>query len=112
MRGTIQVYVESEEKLTTESVLAGTVSGHPCAGGTPDIAYKKEQVLPEAYRHVINLAKKVAEEKGVKIKVYDKSSKMGRLKALLKGANETPTIIIGNQRITGDITEKKLLSLL
>ena len=97
MDRTIQVYVKSEEELTPENVIVPADPGHQCAGVKSAISYKKEHVLPETYRQVIDIAKKVAEEKGMKLEVYDKSSRMGKLKALSKGVNETPTIIIGKQ---------------
>jgi protein-disulfide isomerase len=73
---------------------------------------KKEVVLPESHRQVISIARKMAEEKGMKLQIYDVSSKEGRLRALLAGVNETPTMIVRNQRITENITEEKLLSIL
>lgn len=112
MGRTIQVYVKSEENVATEKGLVPSVSGHPCAGIEPVIEYKKKHVLPETYKQVVDIAKKVAEEKGIKLEVYDQSSSVGKLRALFKGVNETPTVIIGNQRIIGSVTEKKLLSLL
>lgn len=112
MAGTLQVYVRGEQKLAAENVLVYVETGHPCSGTKSVTKLKKEAILPESNRQVISIARKLAEEKGMKLQIYDVSSKEGRLRALLAGVNETPIIIVRNQRITENITEEKLLSVL
>ena len=109
---TLQVYVKGEQKLAAENALVFAETGHPCSGTKSATTLRKEQVLPESHRQVINIARKVAEEKGMKLQIYDVSSKKGRLRALLASVNETPTMIVRNQRITENITGEKLLSIL
>lgn len=112
MVGTLQVFVRGEPKLAAENVLRYVEAGHPCSGTKSAITLKKEHVLPESHRQVISIASKLAEEKGMKLEVYDVSSRRGRLRALLAGVNETPAMIVGNQKVTENITEEKLLSIL
>jgi len=71
-----------------------------------------ESVLPETHQQAIKIAEKLAKEEGMKLKVYNISSRIGKAKAFFKGVKETPAIIIENQKIFGEITEKKLSSLL
>ena len=112
MVGTLQVYIRGVQKLAAENVLVYAETGHPCSGTKSVTTLKKESILPESHRRVISIATKLAEEKGMKLQIYDTSSRTGRLRALLAGVNETPTMILGKQRITEGITEEKLLSIL
>jgi protein-disulfide isomerase len=68
--------------------------------------------LSETHQQAIEVATKVAEEKGMKVKIFNTSSRMGKLRAKLKRVKHTPTIIVGDGRITGNVTKEKLLSLL
>ena len=108
----IEVFVSNREVITGHfKTVEFTTPGHPCTA-KPVIAPIVESVLPESHMQAIEIAKEIAKEKGYKIKIYSVSSKIGKLKALLRGVKETPTIIINNQKIAGKITKKKLLSLL
>ena len=66
---------------------------------------------PWNHEHAIETAERVAEETGLQLKVCNVSSKLGRLRAFLKGVKITPTIILGEHRISDEITEEKILSL-
>jgi len=112
MAETIHVYVKGEQKLTAEDALVYVESGHSCSGTKSALTYKKERVLPESHKQAISIATRMAEERGMKLRICDVSSGRGRLRARLAGVNETPTIIVRNQRITEKITEEKLLSIL
>ena len=112
MGGTIQVYVKGEQKLTAENALVYVESGHSCSGTKSALTCKKEHVLPESHKEVISIARKMAEERGMKLQVFDVSLGRGRLRARLAGVSETPAIIVRNQRITEEITEEKLSSIL
>jgi len=85
--------------------------GHPCTAKpiTPPLY---ESVLPETHIHAIKIAEKIAKEKGMGLQVHNTSTRLGKLNAFLKGVKETPTVIIDNQKITGNITETALLSIL
>ena len=112
MARTIQVFVKNDEvPIRTFQTYEFVSPGHECTR-KPITAPIFESVLPEPHEQAIKIAEKVAKEKRVKLKVYNLSSKMGKVKAVLKGVKETPTIIVGNHKISEGITEKKLLYLL
>lgn len=75
------------------------------------LQFKKIRKLPEADQEALDIALKVAKEKGWKVKVYNISNFTGKLKASFKGVNETPTIIMDRRRIIGIPKEQDLLSL-
>jgi len=112
MARAIQVFVSNAEMITGHcQAVEFSTPGHPCTA-KPVIAPVLESVLPESHKQAIKIAEKVAQEKGIKLKVYNTSSTKGKLKAVFKGVKETPTVIIESQKITGEITENKLVSLL
>lgn len=109
---TIQVFVKNKEVISGHfQTVEFSTPGHECTA-KPATALILEKVLPETHEQAIKTAEKVAKEKGMKLKVYNVSSRMGRIEALFKGVKATPTIIVKNQMIYGEITEKKVLSLL
>jgi hypothetical protein len=109
---TIEVFVSNQEVITGHfKTVEFSTPGHPCTA-KPIIAPILESVLPKNHLQIIEMIKKVAREHGFKIKIYNTSSRLGKIKAFLKGVKKTPTVIINNQKVTGKITEEKLLSLL
>jgi hypothetical protein len=110
--GTIWVFVKGEQKLAAENALVYAESGHSCSGTKSALVYKKEHVLPESHEQMISIARKVAEEEGMKFQICDLSSRTGSLRARLAHVSKTPTVIVGNRRIVHNITEEKLLSIL
>jgi hypothetical protein len=109
---TIQVFVKNKKVIAgTFKTVEFTSPGHECTA-KPIVAPIFEPVLPETHEQAIKIAEKVAKENGMKLQVYNLSSSMGRVEALFKGVKATPTIIVKNQRLYGEITEKKVLSLL
>lgn len=115
---TIDVFVKNTEVhvktfLTYESVHPECPASHRgYLFGFPIIAPIYESILSETHQQAIEVAKKVANEKGVKLKIYNLSSKAGKLKAFLKGVKRTPTIIIDNHKVTGKISKEELSKLL
>ena len=115
---TIDVFVKNMEVFvktfqTYESVHPECPRSHRgYLFGFPTIAPIYESILPETHQQAIEVAKKVANEKGVELKVYNLSSKAGRLKAFMKGVKRTPTIIIDNYKVTDKISEEELSRLL
>jgi len=106
----IEVFVSNCKVISGHLQTVEFVSpGHPCTA-RPIVAPTFEQVLQETHLQALRTAEKIARENGFKLKVYNTSSTLGKLMALLKGVKETPTIIINNKKFTGDITEEKLLS--
>jgi hypothetical protein len=107
MAGTIWVYVKGEQKPTAENALVYAESGHSCSGAKSALVYKKEHVLPESHKQMVNIARKLAEEKGMKLQICDVSSRTGSLRARLARVSKTPTMIVGNRRIVESITEER-----
>ncbi len=108
----IEVFVKNQEvPVRTFQTYEFSTPGHPCTK-KPIVAPVLESVLPEAHEQAIEVAERVAEEKNLKLKVYNISSRMGKIKAFLKRVNKTPTIIIQDRKISEEITEDNILSLL
>lgn len=112
MARTIWVYVKGERKPTVENALVYAESGHSCSGTKSALVYKKERVLPELQKEMVDIARKLAEEKGMRLQVCDVSSRTGSLRARLAHVGKIPTMIVGNRRIVESITEEKLSSIL
>jgi|UniRef100_A0A7C5URJ7 hypothetical protein len=76
----------------------------------PEFSYTIS-ILPEEDRKALEIAQKVAEKTGAKLKVRDVNYFEGKFFALLKGVKKTPTVIVGNKKIE-KIDEETLLSYL
>ncbi len=112
MAKTIQVFVRNNEVITGHfTTVEFSTPGHACTA-KPITAPVLEPFLPETHKQAIEIAEKVAKTNRMHIKVYNLSSRKGKLKALFKGVREAPAVIIEKQKLTGEITEKKLLHLL
>lgn len=108
MSKTIEVYVRNEE-VPTKPVLVQTVPGHPC---TSVECYKSEKIIPETDQSALKVAEEVSKETGAKLKIYNISTLKGRMRARLKGIKDTPTIVIGENKIKGVPKRDQLVSLL
>jgi hypothetical protein len=73
----------------------------------PEFSYTIS-ILPEEDRKALEIAKKVAEKTGAKLKVRDVNYFEGKIFAFFKGVRRTPTVIIGNKKIE-KIEEETLL---
>jgi len=105
----IEVFVKSQEVLSPIEVDVE----HSCYHGTArEIGCKVERRLPKFDKHVLNTVRVVAEEKGLKVKVYNISTLSGRLRARLKGVQKTPTIFVNNKRICEKVSKRRLLDAL
>jgi len=108
----IEVFVKSEGMMAgTYPAWALSCPGHECTR-TPITEVRFESVLPEIHKHVVDMVEKVTKEKGMQLRILDVSSRSGKLRAFLKGVNKTPTVLVKNKKVAGEITESKLLSLL
>ena len=112
MSQTIHVFVSNSIVISGHfQTVEFSTPGHSCTA-KPITAPVFESVLPETHKHTIKIAEKIAKEKGMRVQVHNISTKLGKLKAFLKGVKETPTVIVNNQKITGNITETAILSIL
>jgi hypothetical protein len=109
----IEVYVKNRKELTISECRVLVDEGHAaCAGSAPGITCKEESVLSDIDKQVIKTAKAIAKEKGMKVKVYNLSTTLGKLKARFKGVEKSPTILVGDKRIDGEIDRDSVLNAL
>lgn len=110
----IEVYVRNEiasdvyREMGCEHTATGQVDIDRPAS---KLQFRKIRRLPEADEEALDVVLEVAKEKGWEVKVYNVDTFRGRLKARLKGINETPTVIVGKHRIKGVPQEQDLPSL-
>lgn len=112
MKKIIEVFVRNQKAVVESECVVPRETAHPCSGTTTTVAYNEERILPEADQQALELARAVAEENDLKVKVYNLSTSFGSFKALIKGVRRTPTVIVGNERIEGTITKQSLLKAL
>jgi hypothetical protein len=62
---------------------------------------KTEKVISEEDKAALKLVEELAAEKNLRFRVINVASLRGKLRARLKGVKATPTIIVGNNRLTG-----------
>jgi len=103
----IEVYIRKKEVITGEAVIGRPVADHWC---TAKDTLKTEKIISEADRLALEVVNEVAKGKNLRVKVYDISGFKERLKAMSKGIKKTPTIIIGKDRIEGELTSELLRS--
>ena len=105
----IEVFIKNREILTQFEVSVD----HSCWHGTArEIGSKVERVLPEDDKHLLDIVRTVAKEKGLKVEVYNLSTWGGRLRARFKDIQKTPAIIVDNKRISERVTKRNLLAAL
>jgi predicted DsbA family dithiol-disulfide isomerase len=104
----IEVYVKNEEVLTQPTYIGRPLKGHWC---TFKETYKSEKVMSETDKAALKIAEEVAKETGIELKVYDISSIKGKMKASLKGVKNTPTIVVGKNKVEGVPEKEQLMSL-
>ena len=101
----IKVYIKSEEKAY-EFPDQLAVKGHTCYGWKKETAAK----LHENHERAKKMAEELAKEVGLEVEICDLANSFSRrMLALLRG-KKTQAIVIGNKRVNGIPSEKKLLS--
>ncbi|MFX0069078.1 MAG: DsbA family protein [Promethearchaeota archaeon] len=105
----IEVFIKEKEIATGKVYVGSPVREHWC---TFKEGVRKEKIMPEDDKKALEIVQKLAKENGLDIKVHNVSSFRGRLKARRSGVNNTPTIIIGKQKIEGMPTKEQILDLL
>ncbi|MEM2975731.1 MAG: thioredoxin family protein [Candidatus Bathyarchaeia archaeon] len=73
---------------------------------------KTERVMLEADKIALEVVREVAREKNVRVEVIDVSTFRGKLRAKSVGIKETPTIMIGGNKIEGIPEKEQILKLL
>ncbi|MFX0097905.1 MAG: thioredoxin family protein [Candidatus Hodarchaeota archaeon] len=105
----IEVFIKEKEIATGKVYVGRPVREHWC---TFKEGVKKEKVMSEDDKKTLEIVQKLAKENGLDIKVHNVSSFGGRLKARRRGVKNSPTIIIGKQKIEGVPTKEQILDLL
>jgi hypothetical protein len=99
----IEIYIRTEEVLTNAAIIGRPISDgtttHYC---TMRETAKKEKVMPETDRLILEIVKEFADSKGIRLEVCDVSTFGGKLKARFKGVKTVPAIVIGDVRIEGE----------
>jgi hypothetical protein len=73
--------------------------------------HKFEKLISKEDTLALKVTREVAEERGLKIKVYDLANIKGWMFAQIKKVKVTPTIIINNHRIEGVPSKDELLAI-
>lgn len=104
MADKIEVYITNENVVVSQG-FTRPVADHYCADATFS---KTERIMPEREQMALDIAKEFANEKGLSVAVYNIHSAKGKLMAKLRQVKTTPTIIIGQSRIEGELTSDQL----
>jgi hypothetical protein len=108
----IEVFVRNQKVVVESECLIPREPAHPCSGTTSTVAYSEENVLPDADQQMLELARAVAEEKELQVRVHNLATNIGKLRAGLKGVGKTPTIIVGDRKLDGRIVKEDILKAL
>jgi hypothetical protein len=106
----IKVYVKNEEVDIGHAVIGFPIPDYGMCSWKD--TFKTEKVMSEADRITLEVVNEVAKEKGVKVELIDVSTFSGKLKAKRAGVKETPTIIVGENKIEGIPEKEQNLKLL
>jgi len=112
----IDLYVRS-----TKLMLPDTYEPRTCehtASGQVDLFRPQSTFLFQASRTLLEndniafeIVHEIAKERNWKVQVCDVSSFTGKIKARLKGINQTPVVVIDDHRIEGVPNRQQLMSL-
>ena len=104
--------------MNKEVITSTALEGRPLTAGG-EVHYcsvkeisKTEKVVSEEDKAVLKLIKELAAEKNFRFRVIDVASLNGKLRARLRGVKATPTIIVGNGRLTGVPQKEEVEALL
>lgn len=110
----IELYIKSKE---------GAVKGAG-AGKLPGLGWARQQWDPqlrvklafvdisENERKLIELLDRLAGQHNVEMKIFDIARSRYALRAFFKGIRITPTVIIGRNKLSGNITEEQIVKVL
>lgn len=105
----IEIFIKEKEVTTGKVYVGSTVREHWC---TLKEGLKKEKIMPEDDKKTLEIVQELAKENGMHISIHNVSSFRGRLKARRSGVKNTPTTVIGKQKIEGVPAREQILSLL
>jgi hypothetical protein len=104
LTGKIEVYIRNEEVSIPDEYVR-PVADHGCTDGQH---FRVQRSISESDRQALNCVQEFADSKGLTVEVCDTNTFAGRMKAWVKGVKTTPTVMIGNSRIQGDLTPEEL----
>jgi len=112
----VELYVRSKKQLSADTYkergCEHTFSGQvDVLRPQNKLQFVETKSILESDKRALEIVSETAKEKGWNVEVYDVSSFWGRIKAHLKGVNETPTLFVNDHKIEGVPAKEQLLSL-
>jgi len=100
----IRVYIKNADVISAQGFVR-PLADHYCT----DLAVSKtERILPESHEQALRIVEEFAREKGLNVEVCNVHTLSGKLKARMRGVRVTPTVLLGQSRIEGDLTPETL----
>jgi hypothetical protein len=100
--------------MNKKVVTSTALEGRPLAAAS-EVHYcsakeisETEEVISEEDEAVLKLVEELAVAKNLRLHVIDVARLSGKLRAKLRGVKATPTIIVGNGRLTGVLQKKEV----
>ncbi|MEM2912281.1 MAG: hypothetical protein QW146_07240 [Candidatus Bathyarchaeia archaeon] len=93
----IEVYIKTEKRIQPPP--GGSYAdydAHPCLQ-----KYNVRRLIVPEQERALKILEKAAEQKNIKLKIYDVATFFGKVKAFVKGVKTTPCTVVGAQRIEG-----------
>jgi hypothetical protein len=100
----ICVYIKNVNVISTQGFVR-PLADHYCTDRTVS---KTERILPESDELTLKIVKEFAKEKGLDVEVCNVHTFTGKLKARIRGVRVTPTVLLSQSRIEGDLTPETL----
>ena len=115
----IELYIESKKVIVEgKNPYYNTAAGKNIVGmwhsRSDDCQFVKKANLyvSEKENKIKNELEIIASKHGFELNIFDISKTRDALGAFFKGVRETPTVIIGKNKLVGDITEEQLTKVL
>lgn len=95
----IEVYVTTKKQVLRQYTTPPVWDGYQHHACMSKEVTEYEKVLPEVDRNMLEIVKQLAEESDAEVKIYDVSTFTGKLRAMWRGVNKTPVIVIDKEKI-------------
>jgi len=113
----IELYVRSSKQLLPDTYEPRGTCEHTASGQVDlfrpqsTLIFQASRTLLENDNKAFEIVHEVAKERGWKVEVCDVASFTGRMKARLRGINQTPVVVVDDHRIEGVPNREQLMSL-
>lgn len=116
MRKTVEVYVKRKNVPVVADYSSFATDHAACRGSIYKeesyVKHKTKKIMPEMDELALKLAIDVCDELRAELKMQDVGSLKGKIFAYIKGVKNTPTIVVGKNKIEGLPEKEQLISLL